>query len=397
MWLFTTTGFFNVIQKPGEDQLTVQASVARDLVGLRDQYMPEITDTANSGLPDYPFEAKISRDHCSKGLSLMVTEIIYPDFLESVTAGLGKERGTIYSKISETLHELDKFNHPGNINHELPISYGGVVIKDWQVLLRKPDNQKGGYQWTFPKSKPKGRQTPEETALASVKEKTGVDAKIVAEIPGTYFGETTRNAYFLMAPVNPDQMIIGGSHKAEWVHHYDAKKLLSQSASKIGRNRDLQVLNRSIDIYKEYQEMEKLDSSYGIWSLERDILTTAALRFDGYKYHEKTGFDHGLCINNCLLTQSLPDSHTDRLCIFFMLQRFLMKWGGDMLPVTDPNWRLFRTLFLDLCNSYIPFDYRFIKTGSYIDWEMKYSARAQECKAIVQLIHQNTEYTEYRP
>ena len=35
MWLFTTVGFFSVVQKPGTDKLTVRARVAPDLDRLR--------------------------------------------------------------------------------------------------------------------------------------------------------------------------------------------------------------------------------------------------------------------------------------------------------------------------------------------------------------------------
>ena len=45
MWLFTRFGFFSIVRKPGDDNLTVRARVAADLDALREQYLPELSAT----------------------------------------------------------------------------------------------------------------------------------------------------------------------------------------------------------------------------------------------------------------------------------------------------------------------------------------------------------------
>jgi hypothetical protein len=40
MWIFTTIGFFSIVQKPRTDFLTVRARVASDLDDLRKKFMP---------------------------------------------------------------------------------------------------------------------------------------------------------------------------------------------------------------------------------------------------------------------------------------------------------------------------------------------------------------------
>ena len=45
MWLFTTIGFFSVVQKPRQSGLTIRARVAADLGQLRERYLPSLSAT----------------------------------------------------------------------------------------------------------------------------------------------------------------------------------------------------------------------------------------------------------------------------------------------------------------------------------------------------------------
>ena len=76
-------------------------------------------------------------------------------------------------------------------------AYGGVVINAaGQVLLREPTDHYHGYAWTFAKGKPFDGETPTETALREVFEETGVRAKILLKLPGSFDGGRTSNEYF---------------------------------------------------------------------------------------------------------------------------------------------------------------------------------------------------------
>ena len=71
MWLFTKFGFYSVVQKPGEDCLTVRSRVREDLDPLREQYLPNLGQTLDHVETDYPFRAhksamKISVRHRNK-------------------------------------------------------------------------------------------------------------------------------------------------------------------------------------------------------------------------------------------------------------------------------------------------------------------------------------------
>jgi 8-oxo-dGTP pyrophosphatase MutT (NUDIX family) len=81
-------------------------------------------------------------------------------------------------------------------------AFGGVLIDErGRVLLFKPRAQFGGYVSTFPKGRPEAGEAPQVTALREVREETGIEARIDADIPepspGAFEGDTTRTAYFL--------------------------------------------------------------------------------------------------------------------------------------------------------------------------------------------------------
>ena len=40
MWLITTAGFYSIVQKSGEKDLTIRSRVRKDLEALRDKYLP---------------------------------------------------------------------------------------------------------------------------------------------------------------------------------------------------------------------------------------------------------------------------------------------------------------------------------------------------------------------
>ena len=87
---------------------------------------------------------------------------------------------------------------------------------------------------------------------------------------------------------------------------------------------------------------------------EHDILTAGALRFDGYRYEEAVGFDHNAAAESFYRRGTLPDDSLERMCMLFMLQRYLCKWGGEYEPHHGRAWRLYRTLFLSVGDLPVP-------------------------------------------
>lgn len=123
-------------------------------------------------------------------------------------------------------------------------AYGGVVVNDaGEILLREVANHWDGYVWTFPKGRPEPSETPEEAALREVLEETGVTARIVKRIPGTFAGGTTENVYFVMKMVAHDhEPEPAETATIRWVSLEDAPSLIDQTTNTVGRDRDRAVL-----------------------------------------------------------------------------------------------------------------------------------------------------------
>ncbi len=110
MWLFTTIGFYSIVQKPGQDCLTIRARVAADLNRLREQYLPDLSPTEPE-VVDYPFKATISRESLMRGMEKIIGDINYNDFQTEVVRRMGFEREHIYTEIWDVLHELEQTAH----------------------------------------------------------------------------------------------------------------------------------------------------------------------------------------------------------------------------------------------------------------------------------------------
>ena len=143
------------------------------------------------------------------------------------------------------------------------LAYGGVLIdRDGRILLREPTHHYGGYVWTFSKGRPKPGETDEEAALRETREETGVVAEIVEGIPGVFAGDVTDSKYFLMRPIgevrepDPDE-----TASLCWVATRTsgpkgfildaARKLIGETMTEVGRDRDLRVLDAAFRLWRQ--------------------------------------------------------------------------------------------------------------------------------------------------
>ena len=108
MWIFTTIGFFSIVQKPRTDFLTVRARVASDLDNLRTKFMPQLSPTIKGGGTDYPFRATISHKDFGSGLSKMGEAIRYDNFKSEVGRRMGRRREQAYHKVWHALFDLEE-------------------------------------------------------------------------------------------------------------------------------------------------------------------------------------------------------------------------------------------------------------------------------------------------
>jgi 8-oxo-dGTP pyrophosphatase MutT (NUDIX family) len=131
-------------------------------------------------------------------------------------------------------------------------SAGGVVVHpDGQrVLLRRPTPNPGygELEWTHAKGRLDGGM-PEQAALREVREELGVEAQVLAEIPGWFEGSSTTNKYFVMRWVAD-----AGPHDAEtaevrWATWDEAPGLIRLGRKESGMARDLEVLEWARERY----------------------------------------------------------------------------------------------------------------------------------------------------
>lgn len=155
------------------------------------------------------------------------------------------------------------------------------------------------------------------------------------------------------------------------------------------------------DIYTkrkaEFKEQEQAARAEAL-SRERKILSAWALRFDGHKCREETGFDDGAFTKRFFETGNLEWAKPlDCLTMFCLLQRWLFKWGGDQLPLNHPDWRLFRELFLHTAALDVPPRYQGDPETSlpewYERWDREYRMHRDEHLQFVRAIHEATEYS----
>jgi len=131
----------------------------------------------------------------------------------------------------------------------LKVACGGVIIDtDGRILLREPSGHFDGYVWTFPKGRPEVGETPEEAALREVREETGVFVEIVARIPGIFSGGKTENIYFLMRPTGQCRPPDKETWCVRWATPDEARVLISETTNRIGRKRDLAVLEAALTL-----------------------------------------------------------------------------------------------------------------------------------------------------
>ena len=103
MWLFTTFGFFSVVQKPGETDLTVRSRVRSDLERLRKQYLSTLGPVVEHGGTDYQYRAKVSHDALAEAMAKIVKDIDYGNFKDSVSQRQGGTRHDAYAGVWDVL------------------------------------------------------------------------------------------------------------------------------------------------------------------------------------------------------------------------------------------------------------------------------------------------------
>lgn len=109
MWIFTTFGFFSVVQKPGTDYLTLRARARDDLEALRARYLPTLSKTISGGGTYYPFRATVPHDELADAMVEIVRDVTYANFKSQVQHEAGEHRAHVYGRVWTELLALEEF------------------------------------------------------------------------------------------------------------------------------------------------------------------------------------------------------------------------------------------------------------------------------------------------
>jgi hypothetical protein len=106
MWLMTNFGFFSIVKKEGEENLTVRARAKQDLLSLKDRYLPQMGAIEVSDYNDYRYRVRVPREVFAEALRDIALDIDYPNFKNSVAKKQGKGRARVYEDVWQRLYGL---------------------------------------------------------------------------------------------------------------------------------------------------------------------------------------------------------------------------------------------------------------------------------------------------
>ncbi len=114
MWLFTTFGFFSIVRKPHDADLTVRARVRVDLDALRQRYLPQLAQTKMVSGTDYRYRATVSHVALSAAMAAIVMDLEYDNYKSEVAVAQGAQRAHVYADVWSVLADgLPALDHAG--------------------------------------------------------------------------------------------------------------------------------------------------------------------------------------------------------------------------------------------------------------------------------------------
>jgi len=112
MWLFTSFGFFSIVQKAGMPHLTIRTRVKADLDRLRERYLPELGPTTGKVGTDYPWRAVVPHAALAAAMGKIVMDVSYPNFKNEVAAKQGKARAARYHQVWDVIFDMPEDPKP---------------------------------------------------------------------------------------------------------------------------------------------------------------------------------------------------------------------------------------------------------------------------------------------
>lgn len=207
-----------------------------------------------------------------------------------------------------------------------PDTFGGVLLSaSGRVLLREPLNHYGGYAWTFPKGRPATGESAQASALRHTRLETGYHARILGLLAETFAGTASRCQFYAMEAMDPPSAFDRYTQGVQWVSFEDARSLIEQSTTTVGRQRDLRVLAAARHLWQSLPEARRPAVIPQDWASlssmpARHILRHVRRRFTP---DEMAILQRGL----------LPDDQDDRWLVYLSGSRLMLhrSWTGLLI------------------------------------------------------------------
>src|SRR5581483_2773487 len=96
MWLFTTQGFYSVVEdRADSDRLLIRARAQEDLEALKQQ-IPDLQIQETRQGHEYRWRALVTRDQWVEAVAQLAGEIDYDNFKDTVAERQSQERKRLY-------------------------------------------------------------------------------------------------------------------------------------------------------------------------------------------------------------------------------------------------------------------------------------------------------------
>ena len=102
----TNFGFFSIVKKEGEANLTIRSRMKQDLLNFKEHYLPSVGAIEESEYADYRYRVRVPREVFAEVLKDIALDIDYPNFKNAVARRQGKARARVYEDVWHRLYDL---------------------------------------------------------------------------------------------------------------------------------------------------------------------------------------------------------------------------------------------------------------------------------------------------
>ena len=163
MWGFTRHGFYSVVQKPGDQELTIRSRVRTDLERLKLHYLPKLSEIVETTDSDYRFRAKATHAAFADALYHIAQDIDYPNFKDTIAQEQGPDRAKAYNSVWAStlaltnLHDKISNKETEKVHHSFGLStdqrrmmqalYQSNKEREWRAAPFYAVAEKLGRKW----------------------------------------------------------------------------------------------------------------------------------------------------------------------------------------------------------------------------------------------------------